>query len=159
MLIYKSQATLQTSSQSKLLSSGLKNAKGIRKLEKIGMRGRIKNAIKINLEHFDFLKNSLEEISFRFIAFFVKGFFLNLKKDYECFSKDLDYFLELYISGMKAPKEKQLKKKRRKNESQKIISIGNLSIFSQFSEFDKLFTEAFDEKILKETIDKISKIL
>lgn len=157
MNIYKSQAN-ENSSQSKLTNSDLKDAKSILKLEKIGLRGRINNAIKINLEHFKLLKNSLDEISFRFIAFLIKGFFLNLKKDYESFSKDLECFLEIYISGaVKVPKEKLVKKKRTKNEAtQKINSLGNLSFFSQFSEFDKLFNEAFDQKKLAETLTKIS---
>ncbi len=156
MNIYKSQAEENNLSQIINVGSGLKNAKGIMKLEKIGLRGRITNAIKINLQQFELLKNSLEENSFRFIAFLIKGFFLNLKKDYENFSRELDHFLEIYISGAKVPKEKQIRKKRTKTETQKIVSIGNLSIFSQFSEFDKLFNEAFDEKKLAETLNKIS---
>lgn len=148
---------MDNASQNKIKSSDLKNAKSIMKLEKIGLTGRITNAIKINLQQFEVLKNSLDEISFRFIAFLIKGFFLNLKKDYENFSRELEYFLEIYISGTKVPKEKQLKKRRKKNETQKIVSLGNLSMFSQFSEFDKLINEAFDEKKFAETLNKISK--
>jgi len=154
---YQSQAENNPFSPIKPESSGLKNVKYFMKLEKIGMQGRIKNTIKINFQQFELLKNSLEEISFRFIAYLIKGFFLNLTKDYENFRKDLEYFLDLYISGKKEQNEKkQIKKKKAKKESQKVISLGNLSIFSQFSDFDKLFNESFDEKKLGETLKIIS---
>jgi len=161
MNIYKSQANENNLSQGKNTSSiGLKNAKTMMKLEKIGLRGRKTNTVKINLQQFEILKNSLEDISFRFIAFLIKGFFLNLKKDYENFSKELDYFLEIYISGVKVPKEKQIRKLRTKNEmTQKVLSIGKISIFSQFSEFDKLFNEVFDQNKLAETLNKISNFI
>ena len=141
-----------TSVNKTLLDTNLQNNKGILKLEKIGMKGKINNFLKINLKQFEILKNFQDEISFRLIAYIIKGFFMNLKKGYENVSKDLEYFLEVYFSGKSKPKIKN----KKKDETQKLFSLSNLSIFSQFSEFGKLLNEVGNEKKLNQTIKKLS---
>lgn len=134
-----------------------KNAKNLAKLEKIGIKGRINNTIVITLDLFEPLKQNLGNISFRFIAYLIKGFFMNLKKDYENFFKYLENFLEFYLTGVKPGKEKQTRKKTKRKETQKLSSLGNLSIFSEFSsEFEKMFKNSLDEAKIEDTLKRFS---
>ena len=93
-------------------------------------------------------------LSLKILAYVIKGFFLNIKKSYENFSKDLEAFIEINIKGINPKKVK--KESNAKEKSENMFSIQNLSLFSENTQFEKFLADTNMTDKINKTLKKIS---
>jgi hypothetical protein len=135
-----------------------KKTKDLFKLEKIGISGKINSSLKLEPNFVEILIKNLDEISLRFLAYLIKGYYMNLKKSYELIYKDIQQFINNYLYVGKSEKNSIRRKHNLKKEQQNAInSLGNLDIFSQFSEYNKYLSGNMDETQLAKNINSICK--
>jgi hypothetical protein len=100
----------------------------------------------------------MNELSLKILAYVIKGFFLNIKKSYENFSKDLETFIEININGMRPKKvKKDSKAKEKLKESENLFSMQNLSVFSENTQFERFLADTNMTDKINKTLKKISK--
>ena len=82
----------------------------------------------------EILIQNLDDISLRFLAYLIKGYYMNLKKYYELIYKDIQQFINNYLYIGKGDKTSTRKKLITKKDKENAINtLSNFDIFSQFS--------------------------
>lgn len=130
---------------------------GIHRLEAIGKKGKLSKIIKLTIEHFEYLKQSLNDFSLKILAYIIKGFFIAIKKSYENFNKDLEHFIDYQIKGInKIPNKKEAKDEKKHNNGE-IFTIQNFSLYSENIEFQRFLEDTNMSNKLNSTLKRINK--
>jgi hypothetical protein len=99
------------------------------------------------------VRESLNHISLKILAYIIKGFFLTIKKSYEFFNRDLDQFIEVYIKGNKPVQPK----KKEKEATEEIFTFANISLYTENTQFEKFLCETNMTQKINKTLKEINK--
>jgi hypothetical protein len=99
------------------------------------------------------IRESLNHISLKILAYIIKGFFLTIKKSYEFFYRDLDQFIEFYIKGNKPIQPK----KKEKEATEEIFTFANISLYTENTQFEKFLCETNMTQKINKTLKEINK--